>query len=69
MRYLRRSVTGLRAVVCEMLGVSYITAFEGWKVRSKEPLDEFWGRPLAELDVVALMVNLVFPSKASCVVV
>jgi hypothetical protein len=52
-----------------MLGVSYITAFEGWKVRSKEPLDEFWGRPLAELDVVALMVNLVFPSKASCVVV
>jgi transposase-like protein len=55
--------------VGKMLGVSASTVCEGWKVRSKELLDEFRGRDLSELDVVALMVDGIFPGKESCVVV
>jgi transposase-like protein len=52
-----------------MLGVSASTVCEGWKVRSKELLDEFRGRDLAGIDVVAMMVDGIFPGKNSCVVV
>jgi hypothetical protein len=55
--------------VGKMLGVSTSTVCEGWKARSKELLDEFRGRDLSELDVVAMMVDGVFPGKESCVVV
>jgi len=55
--------------VGKMLGVSASTVCESWKVRSKELLDEFRGRDLSELDVVALMVDGIFPGKESCVVV
>ncbi len=49
--------------------MSASTVCEGWKVRSKELLDDFRGRDLSELDVVALMVDGIFPGKESCVVV
>lgn len=55
--------------VGKMLGVSASTVCEGWKARSKELLDEFRGRDLSEIDVVAMMVDGVFPGKDSCVVV
>jgi putative transposase len=55
--------------VGKMLGVSASTVCESWKVRSKELLDEFRERDLSELDVVALMVDGIFPGKESCVVV
>ncbi|MEY4245803.1 MAG: hypothetical protein RLZZ245_3388, partial [Verrucomicrobiota bacterium] len=55
--------------VGKMLGVSASTVCEGWKARSKELLDEFRGRDLSALDVVAMMVDGVFPGKESCVVV
>lgn len=55
--------------VGKMLGVSSSTVCEGWKVRSKELLDEFRSRDLSEIDVVALMVDGIFPGKESCVVV
>jgi hypothetical protein len=55
--------------VGKMLGVSASTVCEGWKARSKELLDEFRGRDLSRLDVVAMMVGGVFPGKGSCVVV
>lgn len=55
--------------VGKMLGMSASTVCEGWKARSKELLDEFRGRDLSNLDVIALMVDGVFPGKDSCVVV
>ena len=55
--------------VGKMLGVSASRVCEGWKARSKELLDEFRGRDLSALDVVAMMVDGVFPGKESCVVV
>lgn len=55
--------------VGKMLGVSASTVCEGWKLRSKELLDEFRERDLSKIDVVALMVDGVFPGKESCVVV
>lgn len=55
--------------VGKMLGVSASTVCEGWKARSKELLDEFRGRDLSQIDVVAMMVDGVFPAKESCVVV
>jgi hypothetical protein len=55
--------------VGKMLGVSVSTVCEGWKVRSKELLDEFRNRDLSEVDVVALRVDGIFPGKKSCVVV
>ncbi|HBE23931.1 MAG TPA: IS256 family transposase [Verrucomicrobiales bacterium] len=55
--------------VSKMLGVSTSTVCEGWKARSKELLDEFRGRDLSQIDVVAMMVDGVFPAKESCVVV
>ena len=55
--------------VSKMLGVSASTVCESWKTRSKELLDEFRGRDLSEIDVVAMMVDGVFPGKDSCVVV
>lgn len=55
--------------VGKMLGVSASTVCEGWKVRSKELLDEFRSRDLSEIDMVAMMVDGVFPGKESCVVV
>ena len=55
--------------VSKMLGVSASTVCEGWKVRSKELLDEFRGRDLSTLDVVAMMVDGIFPGKERCVVV
>jgi hypothetical protein len=55
--------------VGRMLGVSASTVCEGWKVRSRELLDEFRSRDLSGIDVVALMVDGGFPGKESCVVV
>jgi putative transposase len=55
--------------VGKMLGVSVSTVCEGWKVRSKELLDEFRNRDLSEVDVVALRVDGIYPGKESCVVV
>ena len=55
--------------VSKMLGVSASTVCEGWKARSKELLDEFRGRDLSTLDVVAMMVDGIFPGKERCVVV
>lgn len=55
--------------VGKMLGVSASTVCEGWKARSKVLLDEFRERDLSEIDVVAMMVDGVFPGKESCVVV
>lgn len=55
--------------VGKMAGVSASTVCEGWKARSKELLNEFRGRDLSEIDVVAMMVDGVFPGKESCVVV
>lgn len=55
--------------VGKMLGVSASTVCESWKTRSKELLDEFRGRNLSKLDVIALMVDGVFPGKERCVVV
>jgi hypothetical protein len=55
--------------VGKMLGVSASTVCEGWKARSKELLDEFRGRDLSKIDVVAMMVDGIFPSKDRCVVV
>jgi putative transposase len=55
--------------VGEMLGMSASTVCEGWKARSKELLDEFRGRDLSKIDVVAMMVDGIFPSKDRCVVV
>ena len=55
--------------VGKMLGVSASTVCEGWKARSKQLLDEFRGRDLSKIDVVAMMVDGVFPGKESCVVV
>ena len=55
--------------VGKMLGVSASTVCEGWKVRSKELLDEFRSRDLSELDVVGMMVDGIFPGKENCVVV
>lgn len=55
--------------VGKMLGLSASTVCEGWKARSKELLDEFRGRDLSQIDVVAMMVDGIFPSKESCVVV
>lgn len=53
----------------KMLGVSASTVCEGWKVHSKELLNEFRGRDLSEIDVVAMMVVRICQSKDSCVVV
>ena len=55
--------------VGKLLGVSASTVCEGWKARSKELLDEFRGRDLSEVEVVALMVDGIFPGKDRCVVV
>jgi hypothetical protein len=55
--------------VGKMLGVSASTVCEGWKAGSKELLDEFRGRDLSKIDVVAMMVDGIFPSKDRCVVV
>ena len=55
--------------VGRMVGVSASTVCEGWTARSKELLDEFRGRDLSGIDVVAMMVDGVFPGKESCVVV
>jgi len=55
--------------VGKMLGVSASTVCEGWKVRSKELLDEFRSRDLSDIDVVGLMVDGIFPGKENCVVV
>jgi putative transposase len=55
--------------VGKILGVSQSTVCEGWKVRSRELLDEFRSRDLSGIDVVGLMVDGVFPGKNSCVVV
>ncbi len=55
--------------VGKMLGVSASTVCEGWKARSKELLDEFRGRDLSKIDVVAMMVDGIFLSKDRCVVV
>ena len=49
------------------LGVSASTVGEGWKARSKELPDEFRGRDLSGIDVVAMMVDGIFPGKESCV--
>lgn len=55
--------------VGKMLGVSASTVCEGWKARSKDLLDEFRSRDLSAVDVVALMVDGIFPGKDRCVVV
>lgn len=55
--------------VGKMLGVSASQVCEGWKVRSRELLAEFRGRDLSKLDVLAMMVDGVFPGKERCVVV
>ncbi len=55
--------------VGKMLGVSASQVCEGWKARSRELLAEFRGRDLSKLDVLAMMVDGVFPGKERCVVV
>ena len=55
--------------VGKLLGVSASTVCEGWKIRSKDLLDEFRSRDLSAVDVVALMVDGIFPGKDRCVVV
>ena len=55
--------------VGKMLGVSASQVCEGWKARSRELLAEFRGRDLSKLDVLAMMVDGVFPTKERCVVV
>ena len=55
--------------VGKMLGVSASQVCEGWKARSRELLAEFRGRDLSNLDVLAMMVDGVFPTKERCVVV
>ena len=55
--------------VGKMLGVSASQVCEGWKARSRELLAEFRGRDLSNLDVLAMMVDGVFPGKERCVVV
>ena len=48
--------------VGKMLGVSASQVCEGWKARSRELLAEFRGRDLSKLDVLAMMVDGVFPT-------
>ena len=55
--------------VGKMLGVSASTVCEGWKERSRELLAEFRARDLTGIDMVAMMIDGVFPSKERCVVV
>ncbi len=55
--------------VGKMLGTSKSTICEKWKARSKELLEEFQSRDLSEIDVVAMMVDGIFPGKENCVVV
>ncbi|MEI8123234.1 MAG: transposase [bacterium] len=55
--------------VGKMLGVSASTVCVGWKERSRELLAEFRARDLTGIDMVAMMIDGVFPSKERCVVV
>ena len=55
--------------VGKMLGVSASTVCESWKERSRQLLAEFRARDLTGIDMVAMMLDGVFPSKERCVVV
>jgi transposase-like protein len=55
--------------VSKLLGVSASSVCEGWKLRSKELLDEFRSRDISGLDVLGMMVDGVFLGKERCVVV
>ena len=55
--------------VSKLLGVSLSQVFEDWKARSRDLLDQFRGRDLSEVDVVAMMVEGIFSGNDRCVVV